>query len=342
MASATEIKQQPVTGTRKAAMFLISLPPEKASKILAQLPRHEMDSVVTEIARVETVESDARDRLFREFYTLNVAQKFIDEGGIDQARTLLSRTLGEEEAAIAIATLEASIRPAPFKFLEKAEMENLLTFIQDEHPQTIALIMAHLKPEQAATLLAGMPRGRKQVEVMTRLATLDQINPEVIHSVEEALRQKLSDVITQQYAKSGGVYMAAKVLTGVKSQIEKGILEVIEEEDPELAKQIQDNMFVFEDLLRIDVRGIQTLLREISNDDLALALRTSSDELKEHIFSNMSARASEMIKQDMEYAGPVRVSDVEAAQHNIIEVVRRLQGDNTISIAGRGEEDQFV
>jgi flagellar motor switch protein FliG len=342
MPTITDSKNMPITGTRKAAMFLISLPPAKASKILAQLPRHEMDSIVTEIARIETVESETRDKVFREFYTLNVAQKFIDEGGIDQARKLLASTLQPEEAQNAINTLETSIRPAPFKFLEKAEMENLLTFIQDEHPQTIALIMAHLKPEQAASLLSGMPRGRKQMEVITRLAKLDQINPEVIHSVEEALRQKLSDVITQQYAKSGGVHMAAKVLTSVKSQIEKGIIEVIEEEDPELAKQIQDNMFVFEDLLRIDERGIQTLLREISNDDLALALRTASEELKGHIFKNMSARAADMIQQDMEYAGPTRVSDVEGAQHNIIEVVRRLQSDNTISIAGRGEEDAFV
>jgi flagellar motor switch protein FliG len=342
MAATADIKPQPVTGTRKVAMFLISLQPERAGKILAELPRSEVESIVTEIARIETVEGETRDKVLREFYNLNIAQKFINEGGIDHARKLLSTTLSTEEAEAAIGTLEASIRPAPFKFLEKAEMENLLAFIQDEHPQTIALIMAHLKPEQAATLLSGMPRGRKQVEVVTRLARLDQISPEVIHSVEEALRQRLSDVITQQYAKSGGVHNAAKVLTSVKTQIEKGILEVIEEEDPELAKQIQDNMFVFEDLLRIDERGIQTLMRETSNDDLALALRTASEELKAHIFKNMSARAADLIQQDMEYAGPVRLSDVEAAQHNIIEVVRRLQSDNTITIAGRGQEDQFV
>ncbi|MCC6463873.1 MAG: flagellar motor switch protein FliG [Planctomycetes bacterium] len=338
-----EDKKQPVSGSRKAAMFLISLPPERASKLLAELPRAEVEAIATEIAKIETVDTDMRDKVVREFYNLNVAQKFINEGGIEHARKLLNATLPTEQAKAAIATLEASIRPAPFKVLEKAEMDNLLTFIQDEHPQTIALIMAHLKAEQAASLLSGMPKGRKQVEVITRLARLDQINPEVIHSVEEALRQKLSDVITQQYSKSGGVNMAAKVLTQVKSQIEKGIMEVIEEDDPELAKQIQDNMFVFEDLLRIDERGIQTLLREISNDDLALALRTASEELKAHIFKNMSARAADMIAQDMEYAGPVRVSDVEAAQHNIIEVVRRLQSDGTIAISGRGgEEDMMV
>jgi len=342
MAAVTDPKAPPLTGTRKVAMFLISLQPEKAGKILAELPRGEVESIVTEIARIETVEGETRDKILREFYNLNIAQKFINEGGIDHARKLLSTTLSPEQAQEAIDTLEASIRPAPFKFLEKAEMENLLTFIQDEHPQTIALIMAHLKPEQAATLLSGMPRGRKQVEVVTRLARLDQISPEVIHSVEEALRQRLSDVITQQYAKSGGVHTAAKVLTSVKTQVEKGILEVIEEEDPDLAKQIQDNMFVFEDLLRIDERGIQTLMRETSNDDLALALRTGSEELKAHIFKNMSARAADMIQQDMEYAGPVRLSDVESAQQTIIEVVRRLQSDNTITIAGRGQEDQFV
>lgn len=338
-----EEKKQPLTGSRKAAMFLISLPKDRASKLLSELPRAEVESIATEIARIETVDGEVRDKVLREFLNLNIGQKFIDEGGIHNARKLLSATLPEAEARDAISTLEASVRPSPFKFLEKAEMSNLLTFIQDEHAQTIALIMAHLKPEQAATLLTNMPKGRKQVEVVTRIARLDQISPEVIHSVEEALKQKLSDVITQQYAKSGGIPMAAKVLTQVKAQIEKSIMEVIEEEDPDLAKSIQDNMFVFEDLLRIDDKGIQTLLREISNDDLALALRTASEELKAHVFKNMSARAADMVQQDMEYAGPVRISDVESSQHNIIEVVRRLQSDNTITISGRGgEDDAFV
>lgn len=336
-------EEKAITGTRKAAVFLISLNPDMASRLLSELPRAEVEAIVTEIARIEIVDSETRDLVLREFYNLNLGQKFIDEGGLDHAKKLLQATLPEKEARAAIHTLELSIRPAPFKFLEKAEMENLLTFIQDEHPQTIALIMAHLKPEQAVILLTGLPKGDKQVEVVTRIARLDQINPEVIHSVEEALKRKLSDVITEQYSKSGGVQMAAKVLTQVKTQVEKGIMEVIEEEDPELAKLIQDNMFVFEDLLRVDDRGIQTLLREISNDDLALALRTVSEELKAHIFKNMSTRAADMIAQDMEYAGPVRVSDVELAQHNIIEVVRRLQADNTITISGRGgEEDAFV
>ncbi|GIK51992.1 MAG: flagellar motor switch protein FliG [Planctomycetota bacterium] len=342
MANAAEVAKGPMSGVRKAAVLLISMPPELSAKLLAQLPRHDVELVATEIARMETVDNELRDRIFREFYNLNVGQKFIDEGGLEHARRLLLKTLPETDAKAAIHTLEVSVRPAPFKFLERAEMENLLTFIQDEHPQTIALIMAHLRPEQAAVLLSGLPRGRKQVEVMTRLAKLDQISPEVIHSVEEALRRKLSDVITQQYSKSGGVNMAAKVLTSVKSQVEKGIMELLEEEDPDLAKSIQDNMFVFEDLLRIDDRGVQTLLREVSNDDLALALRTASEELKAHIFKNMSARAADMIQQDMEYAGPVRVSDVEAAQHNVIEVVRRLQADNTITISGRGESDAYV
>ena len=333
-----EEKKPPLSGTRKSAVLLISLPPEQAARIMAELPRGDVDAIAAEIARIETVDADVRDRIMKEFHNLHLAQKYIDEGGLDYARKLLTSTLPEEEAKAAIHTLELSVRPAPFKFLEKAEMENLLTFIQDEHPQTIALIMAHLKPEQAGVLLAGLPKGRKQVEVVTRLAKLDQINPEVINSVEEALRRRLSEVITQQYATSGGVQMAAKVLTQVKSTVEKGVMEVLEEEDPELARQLLDNMFVFEDLLRIDDRGIQAIMREIGQDDLVVALRTASEELKAHVFRNMSARASDMIQQDMEYAGPVRVSEVEAAQHNIIEVVRRLQSDNTIAISGRGGE----
>ncbi|MCC6574559.1 MAG: flagellar motor switch protein FliG [Planctomycetes bacterium] len=335
-----EEKKPVLTGTRKAAVLLISLPPEQAARILAELPRADVDAIAAEIARIETVDAETRDRVMKEFHNLNLAQKYIDEGGLDYARKLLSTTLPADEARNAIHTLELSVRPAPFKFLEKAEMENLLTFIQDEHPQTIALIMAHLKPEQAGVLLAGLPKGRKQVEVVTRLAKLDQINPEVITSVEEALKRRLSEVITQQYATSGGVQMAAKVLTQVKSQVEKGVMEVLEEEDPDLARQLLDNMFVFEDLLRIDDKGVQIILREIGHQDLATALRNASPELKAHVFRNMSARASEMVQQDMEYAGPMRISEVEAAQHHIIEVVRKLQSDNTIAISGRGGEQE--
>lgn len=331
-----------ISGARKAAIFMIALDGDLAAKVMGELPRNEIQDIAQEIARIETVDKDNRDEVLREFYNLNVAQQFIDEGGMEYAKALIRKSMTSEDALKAIETLEASIRPAPFKFLEKTESENLLTFIQDEHPQTIALILSYLNPEQGARILAGLDDKRKQLEVITRLATMDQTSPDVINQVEEALKQRLSDLVTMEYSAAGGVEAAAKVLTQVEQKVERNIMEALEEDDPELAAEIQKLMFTFEDLLRVNDKGIQSLLREISNDELAFALKTATDELKEHVFKNMSQRAADMIKEDMEYMGPVRITEVEAAQRNIIDVVKKLEQAGEIIISGRGGDEEIV
>ncbi len=335
-------EQEKISGSRKAAVLMIALDADLASKVMGELPKHEIADVAQEIARLNTVDKETRDEVLREFYNLNVAQQYIDEGGMDYAKALIRKSMSAKDAEQAIETLEASIRPAPFKFLERTESDSLLTFIQDEHPQTIALIMSYLSPEQGAKVLSGLNDKRKQLEVISRLAMMDQTTPETINQVEDALKQRLSDLVTMEYSRAGGVDAAAKILTQVEQKVERNIMESLEEEDPELANEIQKLMFTFEDLLRVNDKGIQTLLREVSNDELGIALKTASEELKEHVFKNMSQRAADMVKEDMEYMGPVRLTEVEAAQRNIIDVVKKLEQAGEIVISGRGGEEEVV
>jgi flagellar motor switch protein FliG len=233
------------------------------------------------------------------------------------------------------------VQTTPFSFLQKAESENLLTFIQDEHPQTIALILAHLPPQKASEILVGLP-SQKQIEVVKRVANMEQTNPEVIKEVERGLEHRLSDIVSQTFEKAGGVDTVAEILNLADRSTEKGIMEGLEAEDPDLVEQIRRLMFVFEDILLVNDKGIQSVLKEIDNDELALALKTASDELKQKIFKNMSERAAQLIQEDMQYMGPVRVSDVEAAQQKIVDVVRRLEDAGEIIISGRGGEKEMV
>jgi flagellar motor switch protein FliG len=254
---------------------------------------------------------------------------------------LLKDSLDPQIADRILGQIQTQVTRAPFSFLQKAEAEHLLKFIQDEHPQTIALIVCHLSHHKAAEILAGLPM-QKQLEVIKRIANMEQTNPEVIREVERGLESRLSAMLTQSMEKAGGVTTVAEVLNLADRATEKSILEGLEVDDPDLVEEIRRLMFVFEDVKMVDGKGIQAVLREIDNDELALALKTASEELKEKIFSNMSERAAQLIKEDMEYMGPVRVSDVENAQQRIVDVVRRLEEAGEIVIAGRGGQDDLI
>jgi flagellar motor switch protein FliG len=256
-------------------------------------------------------------------------------------KNLISKSLPEADAKKIIEQVNQTIQSAPFAFLQKAESENLLTFIQDEHPQTIALIMTYLRPNQAAEILQGLP-AKKQIEVVQRVAKMEHTNPDVIKEVEKSLEKRLTSIVSQELEKTGGVEAVAEMLNLVDRSTEKGILESIEENDPDLVEQIRRLMFVFEDIIQVNDKGIQAVLKEIDHEDLALALKTASDELKEKIFRNMSERASVLIKEDMEFMGPVRLADVEAAQQRIVDVVRRLEESGAVVIQGRGGEGEIV
>ena len=330
-----------LTGTRKAAILLMTLPQDAAAGVMKSLPPEHLESVSREIAGLRDVNLTQRRQVFGEFYNMALADNVLGEGGLDYAKQLLNKSLDPLDAERIIQSVTDQVQTSPFSFLQKTDSGNLLAFIQDEHPQTIALILAYLPPSKASEILAGLG-GQKQVEVVKRIANMEQTNPEVIAEVERGLENRLSDVVSQSFESTGGVETVAEMLNLADRSTEKGVMEGLEAEDPDLVENIRRLMFVFEDILLVSDKGIQSVLKEVDNESLALALKTGSEELKEKIFKNMSERASQLISEDMQYMGPVRVSDVEAAQQKIVDVVRRLEDAGEIVIAGRGGDSAMV
>jgi len=330
-----------LNGVEKAAILLLCLDPIIASEVLKQLDPTNLEEVARELAGLGRVSERLRSSVIEEFYNISLAHQYANEGGLDYARVLLSQSLDSKTAEKVLARIQTQVQKTPFSFLQKAESENLLTFIQDEHPQTIALILCHLPHYKAAEIMTGLPM-QKQLEVVKRIANMEQTNPEVIREVEKGLESRLSSMLLQSMEKAGGVETVAEVLNLADRSSEKAIMEALESEDPDLVEQIRRLMFVFEDILLVNDKGIQAVLREVDNDELALSLKTASEDLKQKVFSNMSERAAQLIKEEMEYMGPVRVSDVEQAQQRIVDIVRRLEDAGEIIIAGRGGEAELI
>ncbi|MBC7784112.1 MAG: flagellar motor switch protein FliG [Burkholderiales bacterium] len=336
-----EKKERELTGSRKAAILLLTLDQDMAATVMQKLSREQMEEVSREIASLGDITNDSRSTVFQEFYSLALANNYINEGGLEYAKALLRKSMPEGDAEKMIKQVTQQVQTTPFSFLQKAESENLLTFIQDEHPQTIALILAHLQPAKASEVLVGLP-SQKQIEVVKRIANMEQTNPEVIKEVERGLEHRLSDIVSQTFEKAGGVESVAEMLNLADRSTEKGIMEGLEAEDPELVESIRRLMFVFEDILMVNDKGIQSVLKEIDNSVLGLGLKTASEELKQKIFKNMSERAAQLIQEDMAFMGPVRVSDVEGAQQKIVDVVRRLEDAGEIVIGGKGGGSEMV
>lgn len=330
-----------LSGAAKAALLLISLDRSVSARVLKHLDQDTLEVVTREIARTNSIDPANRRAAINEFYNLALARQYLDQGGLGFARSLLERAVPPEMAHRILKSIEHQVHQQPFAFLNKTDVENLTTFIQDEHPQTIALVLSHLTSSKASEVLSRLSQPR-QLEVVTRIANMDNTNPEVIKEVEEGLEMRLSGLMAQTFQKVGGVEMVAAILNLSDRSTEKGILESLEVEDPDLVEQIRRLMFVFEDILLVNDRGIQAVLKEIENEDLSLALKTATPDLKDKIFRNMSERAVQMIKEDMEFMGPVRVSDVEAAQQKIVDVVRRLEDAGEIVISGRGAEKEMI
>ena len=328
-------------GITKAAILMITLDRDCAAAVMGQLDQETVEEVSREIARLDVVAPEQRSHVMEEFYNLALARQYAQQGGVAYARSLLEDTLPADQAAHLMKLIEHEIYKKPFAFLAKTESESLMTFIQDEHPQTIALILSHIPSDKASEILAGLALN-KQLEVVARIANMDNTNPEVIKEVERGLEMRLSGLVSQTFQKAGGVESVAEMLNLADRSTEKAILEALEAQDPDLVEQIRRLMFVFEDILLVNDKGIQLVLKEIDNEELALALKTASEELRDKIFRNMSDRASQLIKEDMEYMGPVRVSDVESAQQKIVDVVRRLEDAGELIISGRGTEKEMI
>ncbi|MBX3322837.1 MAG: flagellar motor switch protein FliG [Phycisphaeraceae bacterium] len=325
----------------KAAIILLMLGTDAAAKVLKTLPAEAVEEVTRELASLGRVDQALKAAVIEEFYHTVIATGMAQEGNLDYAKILLQNSMDPKLAERVLGQIQTQVQKTPFSFLQRAESDNLLTFIQDEHPQTIALITCHLAHHKAAEILVGLPM-QKQIEVIKRIATMEQTNPEVIKEVERGLESRLSNMLLQSMEKAGGVSTVAEILNLADRATEKSIMEGLEGEDPDLVEQIRRLMFVFEDIMLVNDKGIQAVLKEVENDELALALKTASPELQEKILGNMSERASALIKEDMEFMGPVRVSDVEAAQQRIVDTVRRLEEAGDVMIQGRGGDNDLI
>lgn len=329
-----------ISGIQKAAILLITLGPERSANIFKHLKEDEIEALTLEIANTRSVSSSVKDQVLDEFYEICLAQQYIAEGGIAYAKELLEKALGVEKAKEVIGKLTASLQVRPFEFVRKTDATQLLNFIQDEHPQTIALILAYLSPAQAATIISSLSPD-KQADVAKRIAMMDRTSPDVIKEVEKVLERKLASLMNQDYTIVGGVDSIVEILNTVDRGTEKHIMEQLEIEEPELADEIKKKMFVFEDIINLDDKSIQRVLREVDNNDLAVALKAAGEEVQNVIFNNMSKRLAAMIREDMEYMGPVRLKDVEEAQQRIVNIIRKLEESSEIIIA-RGGGDEII
>ena len=329
-----------ITGIQKAAILLISLGPERSAGIFKHLKEEEIEELTLEIANTRSVTPQIKEEIINEFYEICLAQQYIAEGGIAYAKELLEKALGSEKALSVISKLTASLQVKPFEFVRKTEASQLLNFIQDEHPQTIALILSYLSAGQAAAVLSALPP-EKQADVARRIAVMDRTSPEIIREVEKVLEAKLSNLVNQDFTIIGGVDAVVDILNSVDRGTEKHIMESLEIEEPELADEIRKKMFVFEDILLLDDRAIQRVLRDVANDDLTMALKSANEQVQAAIFNNMSKRLAVMIKEDMEFMGPVRMKDVEEAQQKIVNIIRKLEDSGEIVIS-RGGGDEIV
>ena len=329
-----------IGGLQKAAILLIVLGPEKSASIFKHLKEDEIEELTLEIANTRSITPQIKETVLDEFYQVCLAQQYIAEGGIGYAKELLEKALGQDKAVDVISKLTASLQVKPFEFVRKTDASQLLNFIQDEHPQTIALILSYLSPAQSALIISALPPER-QAEVARRIAMMDRTSPDVIKEVERVLESKLASLVNQDFSIIGGVDAIVEILNTVDRGTEKHIMETLEIEEPELADEIRKKMFVFEDILLLDDRAIQRVLRDVDNNDLAIALKGANEEVQNAIFNNMSSRLSVMIKEDMEFMGPVRMKDVEEAQQKIVNIIRKLE-DSAEIVISRGGGDEII
>lgn len=328
-------------GREKAAVLLVSLGPEVASKIYKNLDESTIEMLTMEIAGLRKIQSSQREEVLKEAQELLLAKEYMTQGGVDYAKKLLEASLGPERAQEILRRITASLQVRPFDFIRQTDPQQILAFVQNEHPQTIALIISYMEPKQAAQVMGGLPPNL-QVEVAKRIASMERVTPEVLREVERVLERKVSTVLSQDFTIAGGLDALVAIINNADRATERNIMEKLEEEDPELAEEVKKRLFVFEDILGLDDRSLQRVLRDVDMKDVSLALKGASEALREKFFKNMSKRAVEMLKEDMEYMGPVRVRDVEEAQQKIVNVIRALEEAGEIVIARGGEEELIV
>ena len=334
------VRVSELTGIQKAAILLITLGPEKAAKVFKFLKEDEIEQLTLEIANTRSVSQALKEEVLDEFYEVCLAQQYIAEGGIGYAKELLEKALGNEKAMEVIGKLTASLQVRPFEFIRKTDVSLLSNFILDEHPQTIALILSYLSTQQASAIISQLSQD-KQADVAKRIAQMDRTSPDVIKEVERVMERKLASLVNQDYTIAGGVDAIVEILNTVDRGTEKHIMETLEIDEPELAEEIRRKMFVFEDILTLDDRSLQRVLREFDIPTLATALKSAGEDVQGAVFNNISKRQVLMIQEEMDFMGPVRMKDVEEAQQKIVNTIRKLEDSGEI-ITSRGGGDELV
>ena len=329
-----------LSSQEKAAILFIALGPEYTAKLLQHLDDDEIERITLEIANHKQVSAEQKAAVISEFYQMAMAKDYISTGGLEYAQNVLEKALGSEKALDIINRLTTSLQVRPFDFLRKTDPSQLLTFIQNEHPQTIALIIAYLESDQAAIILGSLP-AEFQADVARRVAIMDRTSPDVIREVERVLERKLSSLMTQDFTTAGGIKSIVEVLNRVDRTTEKSIIETLEVDNPELAEEIKRLMFVFEDIVMLDDRSLQMVLRDVDTKDLSLALKATPQEVADKVFKNMSKRAADMLREEIEFMGPVKIRDVEEAQLKVVNVIRALEDKGEIVIS-RGQGDEMI
>jgi flagellar motor switch protein FliG len=325
---------------RKAAILLMSLPEEQAALIMAKLDPKQVEAVSVEIAKTSEISGDEQEYVLQDFSRANPNTLSGRAGGLDVAKNLVERALGKGASAT-VDNIRQSLEALPFGFLQKVDSQNLLTFIIDEHPQTIALILCHLPPSQAADVIRGLPTER-QISVVHRIATMAQTSPEIIQEVEHGLEHRMASVMSQQFENAGGVASVAEILNVIDRATERSLLENLAQENPDLVEEIRRLMFVFEDIVKFGDREIQTLLKNVESSQWAMALKGASEDLKEKVLKNMSKRAADLLKEEMEYLGPVKLSTVEQTQQQIVDIVRRLEDAGELTTHSDDQEEKLI
>jgi flagellar motor switch protein FliG len=330
-----------LSGLRKTAILLVQMGKEASAKILAQMRENEIEELTAEIARLGQIETQTATDVLVEFHDLATANKYASRGGLDYARDLLEASIGAERAADIVGRLSKSIADVPFNFLQRAEARQLLSFLQDEHPQTIALVLAHMTATQAAGILSGLAGGL-QADVAHRIAVMDRTSPDTIRQVEETLERKLSSVLQPtEMSTVGGLQPLVEIINRADRGTEKMILEGLETVNPELAEEVRSKMFMFEDITALEDRSIQLVLRQVESADLATALKGVTEQVRDKIMRNLSGRAAENLADEIEMLGPVRLRQVEEAQAKVVQNIRALEVSGQITIR-RGDDDEFV
>ena len=331
-----------MTNSQKVAALLIILGPSTATEVLRNIPDDDLiEQITLDIAGLNKVPVDALDGILEEFHSLFQANNLLSRGGMGYAKTLLEQAYGSERADSILDKLMATLHTNPFQFFNDADPGQLATSFQNENPQLVALVLAYLRPDKAAAVLNNLPP-QIQATVALRIAEMDRTNPEILSEIEKIIESKFSSVVSADFSKAGGVDSLASILNRTDRPTEKKIMETLESQDLTLAERVRELMFVFEDVIKLDDRAIQRLLREVETKDLAMALKGSNNDVKEKFYRNMSERASGMLKDDMEYMGPVRSREVQECQSKIVAVIRALEATGEIMLMREGVEDDLI